>query len=323
MKKLFLLSVFITTFSYAQVTDENGTAADGSGGTNLSGNIGVGVTPSSSSAYKLEVNGKTKLNNDLLLGNPYGARTEINNNLNHKIYAPTNKKTVDIDGNWYGGGYVGVYRANNGMVGANIRSNPNNSFPHQGLFVYELRDDMVSKFAIQAVSQIFSGDTEATNYISLNQPKSSIIIGDDGAYKLGQGYGLINKLKTSFENDVHLETGNLGIGTTSFVDGTDTYKLSVNGKVRAHSVKVYTTWADYVFEDEYKLLPLENVKTYINKNGHLPNIPSAKEVAENGIELGEMNSKLLEKIEELTLYLLDQEDRINKMQLEINNLKKS
>lgn len=96
------------------------------------------------------------------------------------------------------------------------------------------------------------------------------------------------------------------IGTSSFTDGTDVYSLSVNGNVRADRVKVYTTWADYVFEDDYKLPTLEEVEKHIKEKGHLKDIPSAKEVEENGIELGEMNKLLLQKIEELTLYMIDQ-----------------
>ena len=61
---------------------------------------------------------------------------------------------------------------------------------------------------------------------------------------------------------------------------------------------------DYVFKEDYDLISLQEVQNYIKKNGHLPNIPSAKDMEENGIQLGEMNMKLLEKIEELTLYVL-------------------
>ncbi len=107
----------------------------------------------------------------------------------------------------------------------------------------------------------------------------------------------------------------LGIGTNNFFDGTDIYKLSVNGAVRAHRVKVYTTWADFVFEEGYQLPPLEEVEKHINEKGHLKDIPSAEEVEKNGIELGEMNKLLLQKIEELTLYMIE----LNK---EIDNLKK-
>lgn len=97
----------------------------------------------------------------------------------------------------------------------------------------------------------------------------------------------------------------LGIGTTSFTDGTDTYRLAVKGAIRADRVKVYTTWADFVFEDNYQLPTLQEVEQHIKQNGHLKDIPSAKEVEQNGIELGEMNKKLLQKVEELTLYVIE------------------
>ena len=98
--------------------------------------------------------------------------------------------------------------------------------------------------------------------------------------------------------------GNVAIGTDSFGTGTDLFKLSVNGRIRAESVKVYTDWADFVFEDDYKLPTLQEVEAYIKKNGHLENIPSAAQVAENGIDIGEMNKLLLQKVEELTLYMI-------------------
>lgn len=97
----------------------------------------------------------------------------------------------------------------------------------------------------------------------------------------------------------------VGIGTTNFIDGTDIYRLAVKGAIRADRVKVYTTWADFVFEKRYILPTLEDVEKHIKENGHLKDIPSAKEVEANGIELGEMNKKLLQKVEELTLYIIE------------------
>jgi len=110
--------------------------------------------------------------------------------------------------------------------------------------------------------------------------------------------------------------GNVAIGTDSFTDGLETYKLSVDGKVRATSVKVYTMWADYVFESDYNLPTLAEVEAHIAEKGHLKDIPSAAKVEAEGIELGEMNKLLLQKIEELTLYVI----QLNK---EIEALKKS
>lgn len=96
--------------------------------------------------------------------------------------------------------------------------------------------------------------------------------------------------------------GNVGIGT---LNRGGTFKLAVNGKIRAKEIKVETNWADFVFKDGYNLKSLDEVEKFIQTNKHLPEIPSEKEVKENGINVGEMNAKLLQKIEELTLYVIE------------------
>ncbi len=103
-------------------------------------------------------------------------------------------------------------------------------------------------------------------------------------------------------------TRNIGIGTTN-----PDAKLTVKGNIHTQEVKVDLNGAvapDYVFKEDYKLKPLDQVQAYIKQNGHLPNIPSAAEMEKEGILLKEMNLKLLEKIEELTLYVLEQQKEI-------------
>lgn len=98
-----------------------------------------------------------------------------------------------------------------------------------------------------------------------------------------------------------ISNGNVGIGT----DKPDS-KLVVNGNIHAKEIKVNNDiWPDYVFSKTYVLPTLEQTAKYIEEKGHLPGIPSALEVKNKGIELGEMNAKLLQKIEELTLYLIE------------------
>ncbi|WP_052444761.1 hypothetical protein [Flammeovirga sp. OC4] len=99
--------------------------------------------------------------------------------------------------------------------------------------------------------------------------------------------------------------GEIGLNTSN-ISG---YQLSVGGKIRAEEVKVYTGWADYVFEEGYDLKPLSEVEKYIQDYGHLPDIPSAKVVKDEGVNLGESDAMLLRKIEELTLYIIE----LNKM----------
>lgn len=115
---------------------------------------------------------------------------------------------------------------------------------------------------------------------------------------------------------------NIGIGTSNFTDGNDLYRLSVKGKIRAEEVKVYNTWADYVFSPDYKLESLKEVESYIAQNGHLKNVPSAKEVIENGLKLGEISKIQQEKIEELTLYLIQQNKEIEELKTQVKELLK-
>ena len=96
------------------------------------------------------------------------------------------------------------------------------------------------------------------------------------------------------------------------------YRLWVEGGIRTEKVKVdiasQNGWADYVFEEDYELMPIEELAAYIKEHKHLPGVPSAEEVVENGIELGEMNKILLEKVEELTLRVMEQEKRIEELE---------
>lgn len=118
-------------------------------------------------------------------------------------------------------------------------------------------------------------------------------------------------LNHNSDKNIMLATGggNVGIGTTS-----PNNKLDVKGTIRAEEVIVSTGWSDFVFEKDYNLKSLEEVKSFIDKNGHLPEIPSADDVETNGVKIGEVESKLLMKIEELTLYLIEQNQRIKELE---------
>ena len=115
----------------------------------------------------------------------------------------------------------------------------------------------------------------------------------------------------------YISEGNLGIGTT-----TPTEKLAVNGTIRSKEVIVEATgWPDYVFADDYELPTLAEIEAFIKANKHLPDVPSAEQVEEQGQHIGEIQKQLLKKMEEMTLYMIElkKENELLKKEKEVNN----
>jgi hypothetical protein len=113
----------------------------------------------------------------------------------------------------------------------------------------------------------------------------------------------------------------LGIGTTNT---NDTAILFVEGQIRARQVKVdEDAWPDYVFAKDYKLPSLQNIQKFIKENNHLPGIPSAAEIQIKGLDVGQNQAALMRKVEELTLYMIKQNEEIQKLRCEVKQLKKA
>ena len=119
------------------------------------------------------------------------------------------------------------------------------------------------------------------------------------------------------------EQGGVGIGLTAGSSLATGYIFSVDGKIIAEEMRIQNSanWPDYVFENKYALMPLEDLKESIETNKHLPNIPSATEIENDGLLVGDMQKKMMEKIEELTLYILNLNDANKKLQEEVDMLK--
>ncbi|NHN27574.1 SlyX family protein [Flavobacterium jejuense] len=154
-------------------------------------------------------------------------------------------------------------------------------------------------------------------FMHLPNTNSRIVIGGYGDYL--PEHKFVVRGSSKIEGNI-LTDANIGIGTSTFVDGTDTYRLSVKGKMRAEEVKVYTTWADYVFNKEYQLPSLDEVERHIKEKGHLINVPSGKEIEEKGLFVGDMTKIQQEKIEELTLYLIQQKKEIEELKTQMKLL---
>lgn len=158
-----------------------------------------------------------------------------------------------------------------------------------------------------------SGFTETGN--------DKLIIANNEEKKLIWGDFAQDQLKLNAKVSIGFGFGNYP--TTAGTADVSTYNLFVNGGILTEEVRVtlQSTWADYVFKKDYKLPSLEEVEKYIKEKGHLINVPSAEEIETNGIELGEMTKIQQEKIEELTLYLIDQKKVNEEQEKEIKELK--
>lgn len=114
--------------------------------------------------------------------------------------------------------------------------------------------------------------------------------------------------------------------TTTNIPSNSPYKLAVSGGIITEKIRVATNgtpfWADFVFDKNYKLSTLKEVEEFIKIQKHLPNIPSTENVAKNGIDLANMDALLLQKIEELTLYVIEQNKKITRLERKLKNRKK-
>ncbi|MCX6280636.1 MAG: hypothetical protein NTU51_01570 [Bacteroidetes bacterium] len=158
------------------------------------------------------------------------------------------------------------------------------------------------------------------NYSDANSSNGGAVIYNDDMGNLffstiPTGTSSINPLSDQDIKDhrkvIISKDGSVGVGTLN----THGYKLAVNGKVICEELKVqlFNEWPDYVFNQKYKLLPLNELEQFIEKNKHLPDVPTEETIKKDGINMGEMNTILLKKIEELTKYVIEQQKQIDEL----------
>jgi hypothetical protein len=286
MKKISLLIVVlsITTIANSQITELP------------NGNVGIGATNPS---MKLEL-GNLGQYDGIKIGSMFKIRTSNTGSNNFVM------ENIASSGNLYFRSkidptYTGdiILNDKGGNIGIGI-TNPSMKLELGNLGQYD-------GIKIGSMFKIRTSNTGSNNFVMEN------IATDGNLY-------IRSRINANYSGDIILNDagGNVGIGTTN----PGAWKLAVNGQIRAKEIKVETGWSDFVFYDNYKLPTLQEVENHIKDKGHLKDIPSAKEVEQDGILLGEMDSKLLQKIEELTLYTIQQEKDLKSQNIEIEKLKK-
>lgn len=274
-------------------------------------NIGIGTTAP-------HVRSKLHVNNNYSTSDYKYSRTALKSTLTANI----DKDTISYDKSIYSG--LIYYSIPNGVRDSGYKIGVDGS-AYSGYDVFA--GSLKHSWGVWARAGIYKATAGASiDYaIGLNAEVLSHAAGAtiQNAYGVKISTARSNATTVNNKYDLYAETpdaknyfaGTLGIGTTNMSDSTGNYRLSVKGKVRANEVKVYTGWADFVFEKDYNLPTLQEVEQHIEEKGHLKDIPNAKDVEKNGVYLGEMNAKLLQKIEELTLYTIQQEKDIESLNL--------
>lgn len=195
--------------------------------------------------------------------------------------------------------------------------------------IFKIWSPTASRHAYESTLALVNGDNEEEflDLYNMNYPSNSSF----GIRLQKRGTGNYKKFHFEYSDGTELYKvmslapdkttvfhGKVGIGTEATA-----HNLSVAGNMVAESidVKLQTAWPDFVFTDAYILPTLKDIEHHITENGKLPDVPSAGEVAAKGINLGEMDALLLRKIEEMTLYLIDHQKRLDELETENRNLK--
>jgi hypothetical protein len=202
---------------------------------------------------------------------------------------------------YYNTGSVGIGTANPSSqlaISGTSSTNPNNTGAE--ILYSALTFQNLSSGGLNYIVGRISSIQENGNYI------------DAGSLAFSTGVaGLYERMRIN-------TAGNILIGKTT---QTNTgYKLDVNGNIRANAITVNSTGADFVFDPVYKLMPLADLSEYLKNNNHLPGVASAKQMQTDGLNLGDNQTKLLQKVEELTLYVIEKDEQLKKQQAQIDLL---
>lgn len=235
--------------------------------------------------------------------------TDVNNGLIIEGPLNTQGDKLPIGFNWRGGGIFPMYILPNGNVGFGTKIPKSNIEIQSGgsetMLKIRHRNELNPDWGV-SIGQ----NEDLSGFLGCSGKNLEILSGWDKQLILG------TKKYDEYNGSVVFPGGKIGIGTT-----TPEYKLDVVGTIRTRELKVDMQGADFVFEEDYELRSIEEVEEYVSVNKHLPEIAPAKEMQENGVNQSEMNQKLLQKIEELTLYVIRQNKEQKSQNKEIAILK--
>ncbi len=285
---------------------------------NIQGNLNISI---GSGAGRANINGNNNIaigedalgtnagNTDILsgviaIGQTAGAEMTGFDNI---IIGNGSGISMETSGNVLLGNEIITYGSNNTYLGSNTSASFIPTPSYATAIGYGAR-------IAQERSIILGDDTHPATKVGIGtiMPDAMLHINSMGSDVMRLAVGGNSAFRVLGNRDV-IVNEKLLINTLS---GKAGYEMSVNGEIVCEEVLVEASeaWPDYVFQKDYPLQELKDLRSFLEKNHHLPNIPSAAEVEENGIKIGEMQKRLLEKIEEMTLYILQLESRIHTLE---------
>ncbi|MGY5351846.1 hypothetical protein ACXGQW_04665 [Wenyingzhuangia sp. IMCC45533] len=291
------------------------------------GRVGIGT---SNPNFKLDVKGIISNGaSDFILGKLDGRDqgTKLSNRA--LVHFSDDRLFINYDGDFEGGVNIpsGVVLGSTSKLSGNLSNGPALAIGDSDTGLKQMGDGKLGVFTNNVERLRVDGagikvDTGTDySFVRIGREAHDAIIADnrdDKFYGGGYWFRVHDESLGNKYRDVMIlsSSGNVGIGVRNPQN-----KLSVNGTIWAKEVKVsLTDAADWVFEEDYDLKPLSEVKKFVQENKHLPEIPSAEEFRKEDLKVSEMTNKLLQKIEELTLYTIEQEEKLEAQEYRIKRL---